>query len=197
MTDVELNELEKKIRKDSSILKSLDKEEKIQLREYIMKNEEHPQLSDLKFLEDDEKENEVLYKKVKGLKRPILVGYVNHKNIQIDQTGESIGQKVRRFLKDNEVNFQDIELEYDEEESVESNPDWSGDEVEFSDIDDISFDNIDAIDKARELKEKILSAQTTVVEPGDVPSDKLQTVSDTQDFSKQQIADEKQNDEST
>lgn len=149
--------------------------------------------------EKEKHENgEMLYKEVKGLKRPVRVGNICTEFIQIDQTGETIGKKVRRFLQDNEVNFEDINLEYDEEESVEDNPDWSGDNVEYSEIDDISFDNIDAVDKMREYKDKILTAQTSVVEPGDVSSDKLQTTSNNAVSSQQQNADEgKQNKEST
>lgn len=149
--------------------------------------------------EKNQHENgEMLYTSIIGLRKPIRIGSVCTEKVQIDQTGESIGQKVRRFIQDNEVKFQDIELEYDEEESVDNNPDWSGDEAEYSEMDDIGFDDVDAVDKMREYKDKILTAQTTTVESGDVPSDKLQTTSDNQVSSQQQNADEgKQKKEST
>lgn len=126
-----------------------------------------------------EKEFKMSYKTVKGLKRGIREGQNSIYDIQVDKTGMSIGEKVQRFLKDNTVDFQDIELEFDEEESTDENPDWSGDSLEFSDVDDLAFDKIDLVDKQRELKDKILSAQMTQVEPGDIPTNKLQDKSET------------------
>lgn len=114
--------------------------------------------------------NEMTYKTVKGLKRPIRVGNVNSTPCQIDNTGLSIGEKVQRFLLDNTVAYQDVILEYDEEESTDLNPDWSGDGVELSEVDDIGFDKVDVVDKQRELKDKIEAPKLTNVESGDIPS---------------------------
>lgn len=122
------------------------------------------------FEEETKVLNEMTYKNVKGIKRPLRIGNVNPTPCQIDRTGISIGEKVKRFLLDNTVAYQDVILEYDEEESTDLNPDWSGDSVELSEVDEIGFDKVDVVDKQRELKDKIEAPKLTNVEAGDIPS---------------------------
>ena len=114
--------------------------------------------------------NRMTYKVVKGLKRPIRSGNINPSPCQVDKTGISIGDKVKRFLLDNTVAYQDVILEYDEEDSTDLNPDWSGDNVQLSEVDELDFDKVDVVDKQRELKDKIEAPKLTNVESGDIPS---------------------------
>lgn len=175
MTDEIFLEIYKKTVEEKSV-KLKDFPQEVQ-DEYHKKAKEYFSRSFNKNLEtviEKEKEFKMIYKTVKGLKRGIRKGQNSIYDIQVDKTGISIGEKVQRFLKDNTVDFQDIDLEYDEEESTDENPDWSGDSLEFSDVDDLAFDKVDLVDKQRELKDKILSAQMTQVEPGDIPTNKLQ-----------------------
>lgn len=122
------------------------------------------------YLDERQALNEMKYHQVKGITRPLRVGNVNPTPCQVDNTGLSIGDKVLRFLHDNTVAYQDIILEYDEDESTDVNPDWSGDSVNLSEVDSLSFDKVDVVDTQRELKDKIEAPKLTNVEAGDIAS---------------------------
>lgn len=154
---IRMIELPEELRED--FLKSVSKYEQHEFREIEEKIKK----------ETDDLEK-MTYKTVKGLKRPIRAGNINPTPCQIDKTGLSIGEKVERFLRDNTVAYQDVILEYDEDESTDLDPDWSGDSVELSEVDDIGFDKVDVVDKQRELKDKIEAPKITNVESGDIPS---------------------------
>lgn len=154
---IRLIELPEELRED--FLKSVSKYEQHEFREIEEKIKK----------ETDDLEK-MTYKTVKGLKRPIRAGNINPAPCQIDKTGLSIGEKVERFLRDNTVAYQDVILEYDEDESTDLVPDWSGDSVELSEVDEIGFDKVDIVDKQRELKDKIEAPKITNVESGDIPS---------------------------